>query len=278
MFLPYTVDVPMARVPIANWVLIAVTTLISCAIFAGVGAGSGARIDGVEFDLKIDGKKPSDQELEHAFAAAMRRAQETAPPLALVPRAFSVTQLVTSLFVHADFFHLLGNMIFLFVFGNAVNAKMGHAGFLGAYVLLGALGGLGWLLLGDGQPVVGASGAIMGLVGIFLVLFPRNDVAILYFFGTGWTGTFRIPSAILIALYLGCDLWGSLSSPGGGVAYVSHLAGGFGGIALAIGLLLAGLLRPERYEQNLLQVFGMSEGTKPATRPAAKKPTVRGKR
>ena len=120
-------------------------------------------------------------------------------------------------------------MIFLFCFGNAVNAKLGQGLFLAAYFLLGALDGVAWLLLGNGMPVVGASGAIMGIVGIFLVLFPRNDVNVLYWFGGAYGGSFSIAAIFLILFYMTCDLIGTLTGGGGGVAYICHLAGAWRG-------------------------------------------------
>ena len=150
-------------------------------------------------------------------------------------------------------------MIFLFVFGNAVNAKLGHGLFIAAYFLLGALAAVAWLVLGHGMALVGASGAIMGLVGIFFVLFPRNDVQILYLFSLFWTGTFCISACWVILFYMGCDLYGTLSGGGGAVAYIAHVAGGLGGMALAIALLTSGWIESDYSEENLLQVLGMQE-------------------
>src|SRR5205823_6429966 len=147
------VDVPMARVPVANWVLIGVTSLVTIAVWV------------------------------HEARTADRDDQEPEYPLALKPADFSPTQLVTYQFVHADILHLAGNMMFLFVFGNAVNAKLGHWQFVVIYLLLGVLAGAAFIPFAGGLPVLGASGAIMGIVGVFLVLFPRNDVQVFYWFG-----------------------------------------------------------------------------------------------
>src|SRR5262249_49516641 len=150
----------------------------------------------------------------------------------------------------------LGNMIFLFVFGNAVNAKLGHFWFLGAYFLLGAFAGLGWLLLGKGLPMIGASGAIMGIVGMFLILFPRNEVRVFYWITWYWMGSFTIASGAVIGFYMVCDLLGTLFGGGGAIAYIAHLTGAAGGMALAIGLLSSRLIRSESYEENMLQLLG----------------------
>jgi membrane associated rhomboid family serine protease len=246
MLMPYTVDVPMERPPFANWLLIVVTTIISMLIISGNWPREAPSQDAPR-------KGPRNKEIE-AFERRLT-IEFGPPPLALKPHDFSITQLFTHLFVHADIFHLIGNMIFLFCFGNAVNAKLGQGVFLGAYFLFGAVAGLAWLLLGSGAPLVGASGAIMGIVGIFLVLFPRNDVNIFYWFGGAFAGSFRLAAIWLILFYLLCDLLGTAFNAGG-VAYICHLTGALGGIGLAIGLLRSGLAAPTDYEENLLQYLG----------------------
>ncbi|MEW6252812.1 MAG: rhomboid family intramembrane serine protease [Planctomycetota bacterium] len=199
MLIPYSTDVPQDRQPIANWLLVGATVLISAAAIV------------------------SDQ-------------LDMANPLLLQRHAFSIPQLFTSLFLHDGFVHLLGNMVFLFCFGNAVNAKLGHALFVLAYLLLGALAGLAWLLMDTGTAALGASGAIMGIVGMYLVFYPRNDVAVFYFFWLFYfvrTGVFTVSSYWIILLYLLFDAWGLLLGDGG-VAYVAHLAGAVAGIGAAV--------------------------------------------
>jgi membrane associated rhomboid family serine protease len=261
MLLPYNVDVPMARLPVANWVLIAFTSIVSLAILLGIWPGEDTHRQ-AELEAafrKLQDKNATSKDFDEALRAARRHAEEPVPPLALRPGAFSPPQLVSCLFVHADLAHLLGNMLFLFVFGNAVNAKLGHGLFLAAYLALGALAGAAWLLVGDGRPVVGASGAIMGAVGIFLVLFPRNEVRVFYLWALASAGVVTIASGWLILFYLGCDLLGALFGGGGPVAYAAHLAGAAGGIALAWMLVAWGWAGPTRYEENLLQVLGFAD-------------------
>src|SRR5436309_540217 len=119
MFLPSTVDVPMARLPFANWALIGLTCIISIAILLGDQRTSADRPSPELQKIlkKLDEENLSDQEYEDALHAAVQHAGLGIPPLALRPSAFSVTQLISHLFVHADLWHLLGNMLFLFVFG-----------------------------------------------------------------------------------------------------------------------------------------------------------------
>src|SRR5262249_12379825 len=97
-------------------------------------------------------------------------------PLVLQRDGFAAYQLVTSVFQHAGLLHLFGNMLFLFVFGNAINAKLGHPGFLISYLGIGVLANLLWLAVGRGDACLGASAAIMGMCGMFMVLYPLNAV------------------------------------------------------------------------------------------------------
>src|SRR5215207_6421198 len=144
--IPLTLDVPMKRVPWANWALLLATVVVSLAVPYA--------------------------EHQHGGLTPGGSVRQQYSPLVLQRDRFAPYQLVTALFQHADLIHLFGNMLFLFVFGNAVNAKLGHAGFLAAYLGIGVLEGLAWLAVGAGSAVLGASGAIMGICGMFLVLYP----------------------------------------------------------------------------------------------------------
>jgi membrane associated rhomboid family serine protease len=237
MLVPYQVDVPMARVPWANWVLIAVTCAISLALLFAPQEHRDNRafIEDEEGNLVVNGEEAD----EHPVLS-----------LALKPKKFSFLQLCTFLFVHAGIIHLAGNMIFLFVFGNAINAKLGHVPFLLAYFLLGAFTGVCWLIFGNGLPVIGASGAIAGLMGMFLFFYPKNEVEVLFFMG--YTRTFSMASGWLIVMFIVWDLLGTLLFGDGGVAFVCHLGGEFAGLAAAT------IWRhdTEEYEENLFQAFG----------------------
>src|SRR5262249_5085741 len=151
LMIPLSVDVPMKRLPWANWGLILATVLVSLAV---------PYVPGKRFDLFPEWD--TDDQLSR---------------LVLQPDRFEPYQLVTSLFQHPGLVHLAGHMLFLFVFGNAVNAKLGHLGFLAAYLGIGVLKNVIWVL-GGGPPCLGASVAIMGMCGMFLVLYPRNGVMV----------------------------------------------------------------------------------------------------
>jgi membrane associated rhomboid family serine protease len=256
MLLPYSVDVPMERWPFVNWALIAVTIFISMGIF--IEDAHNSRLTPQQIERRIEDLEKQGLD-DDAIDRILEGQFDRTSSWALKPHNFSFLQLFSCLFVHLDLFHLVGNMFFLFVFGNAVNAKLGHVPFLLSYLLLGAMASLAWLVLGNGQPAVGASGAIMGIVGLFLVLFPRNDVTILYWFSFAYAGTFDLSALWVILAYLGADFWGTLRDGEGGVAYVAHLGGAVAGIGLGMTALALGYLAPLRGEENLLQFMGWQE-------------------
>jgi membrane associated rhomboid family serine protease len=282
MLLPYTVDVPMQRVPVANWVLIAATCMISVAVWAGWRPGREPLPDAEDFDPPIQRQfqhEPDEQRprpfppaIAHQIQRAIERDQEERrhPSLSLDPGRFALPQLFTYVLVHGGVVHLAGNMLFLFVFGNAVNAKLGHIPFLTFYFLLGALAGeLQLALQADERPILGASGAIMGIVGVFLVLYPRNEVSVLYWVGFARGGSFEMASGWLIVSYMAWDLVGTLFRKHSGIGYMAHLAGALAGIALASGLVLTRLVRSSQWEENLFETLGLQKG--PEDRPAPRK-------
>lgn len=257
------VDVPMQRYPIANWVLIGITVVAS--LFAW-GHESRAIEDAknlaalLENDIKLPQERIT--ELETQFEKAM----DSALSGALQPKKFRITQLITHAFMHGDFWHLLGNMIFLFAFGNAINAKLGHWQFLVCYLFFAVFAGLGWMLLGKGMPMIGASGAIMGVAGMFFVLYPFNELAIHSPDTYLWSGdAWRMPSWVFVLIYMCLDLWGTLRN-GAGIAYAAHLAGEIGGMALAIGLIQMRWVESDRGEKNLPEAWGWVAEPEPIRR------------
>jgi len=246
--IPLTVDVPMKRLPWANWGLILATVVISLAVPYTPG--------------------------EQFAISPASDTSERYSPLVLQRNHFALHQLITSLFQHAGLLHLFGNMLFLFVFGNAINAKLGHIGFLASYLGIGVIENIVWLAIGHETACLGASAAIMGLCGMFLVLYPLNTVKVFWdeieiaWLLRSWTG--EIPGVVVVVLYLAFDLWGALFNRNTGVGYVSHLVGGLLGIGLAVALLRASWLTPDRGEQTLLQWLG-GEGPTEEDRPVERK-------
>ena len=179
-------------------------------------------------------------------------------PYLLHPESPRLYQFFSSMFMHGSLGHLLGNMVFLWVLGNAMNDRFGQAGYLAFYLGGGMLAGIGYLLLSPNAPVLGASGAISAVTGAYLVLLPRVRVTLLAFL-------FYVimPLEVSSLLFLGFQLvWNFLMSfsdisgigAGGGVAYVAHSSGYLFGIVVAAGMLAARLLPRDPFDLlSLLQ-------------------------
>lgn len=257
------VDVPMQRYPVTNWALMGMTVIAS--LFAW---GHQSRViedaDHLATTLDVNDKSPDDRIAE--LQTRIEKMKDSYLAGALQPRKFRFPQLVTHAFVHGDFWHLLGNMIFLFAFGNAINAKLGHWQFLVCYLFFAAFAGLGWMLLGNGMPMVGASGAIMGIAGMFFVLYPFNELAIHSPDTYIWTGdAWRMPSWVFVLMYMILDLIGMMQK-GTGIAYAAHVAGELAGVALAIGLIQMQWVASDRGEKNLPEAWGWVEEPQPVPR------------
>jgi membrane associated rhomboid family serine protease len=159
------------------------------------------------------------------------------------PRLVYLT-LITSMFVHAGFLHLGGNMLYLAVFGDNVEDRMGHLGYLLYYMMTGVGASLVQVVADPASavPSVGASGAIAGVLGAYLVLFPAGLVRALVFFGFYLQLT-RFPASLFLLIWFvgqflsGVSTLGVHTAETGGIAYWAHI-GGF-----VIGLVLVGLHR-----------------------------------
>ena len=148
--------------------------------------------------------------------------------------------LFTSMFIHAGWLHILGNMIFLWVFGDNVEDAMGHLGYLLFYLLCGLGAGLGQVFADPSAaiPSVGASGAIAGVLGAYLVLYPRASVrTVIPIIIIPWI--VRIPAVVLMLFWfamqlLSSNLFSASTAVGGsgGVAYMAHIAGFILGVVL----------------------------------------------
>jgi tetratricopeptide (TPR) repeat protein len=121
-------------------------------------------------------------------------------------------------------------MLFLYIFGNNVNDKMGHVAYLAFYLAGAVFGGVGFVGMSRGNAgVIGASGAVAAVTGAYLVLFPRATVTVLYFFFL--IGTFELSSLWFIGLFFVKDLVGLSGQVFGNVAFSAHVAGTFYGVA-----------------------------------------------
>ncbi len=144
--------------------------------------------------------------------------------------------LITSMFMHGGIGHIAGNMLYLWVFGDNLENRMGHVRYLLFYLLCGIIASLSHVFmshfLGKDMfiPSLGASGAISGVLGGYLLLFPKNEVRVLAF-----AFIITVPAFITLGLWIALQLfsgWGSLGSTGGGVAYAAHIGGFFAGLIL----------------------------------------------
>ncbi|PUB16167.1 rhomboid family intramembrane serine protease [Yoonia sediminilitoris] len=164
---------------------------------------------------------------------------------AMIPARLTVEQtystLFTSTFLHAGFMHLAGNMLFLWVFGDNLEDKMGHAPFLMFYLLSGLGAGMAQYLSETMSPVpmVGASGAIAGVMGGYLLMFPKARVDILIFFVVFFR-ILPVPAWIMLGLWFGMQLFNGVlfNTVGGGVAYWAHAGGFVAGMILTFPLWL----------------------------------------
>ena len=144
--------------------------------------------------------------------------------------------LITSMFLHGGWMHLSGNMLYLWVFGNNIEDAMGHAKYIAFYLTCGILAALSHALTDPSSsiPMVGASGAISGILGAYLLLFPRAKVLVMM----PALGATRVPAAIVLGMWFVMQLLSggmSIGSEGGGVAFFAHIGGFLAGMAL-IGL------------------------------------------
>jgi membrane associated rhomboid family serine protease len=143
---------------------------------------------------------------------------------------------LTAMFMHGSLAHLGGNMLYLWVFGDNLESRMGHAKYLAFYLLTGIIATLCHVLaskiMGSDLliPSLGASGAISGVLGGYLLLFPKNEVRVLVI-----AVIIKVPAFITLGLWIGLQLfsgWGSIGAEGGGVAYAAHIGGFAAGMLL----------------------------------------------
>ncbi len=162
-------------------------------------------------------------------------------PHALLQDGNYITVL-TSMFLHGGWMHLIGNMWFLWNFGDNLEDVMGRRNFFGFYLLSGLAAAALQVAVdpGSNAPMVGASGAIAGVMGGYLLLFPKARVDVLFIFVIFFR-IFPIPAWVVLGVWIGLQLFSGASLPtsGASVAYWAHVGGFAGGLLLAIPVLLA---------------------------------------
>ena len=160
---------------------------------------------------------------------------------ALIPAAVSqgeaLSGLLTSMFLHGGIMHLAGNMLFLWIFGDNLEEEMGHAGFLGFYLACGLLSALAHVAAAPASPVptVGASGAIAGVMGGYLLLFPKARVDVLFIFGIFFR-VIPVPAFLMLGIWFLIQVFAGSADDGmqGGVAYWAHAGGFVAGLGLTV--------------------------------------------
>jgi len=180
--------------------------------------------------------------------AAVTRAVSSGAPRNLHPLEPLMT-IVTSMFIHGGILHIAGNMLYLFIFGAAVEYRMGAARYLSFYLAAGIAAALAtvWIAPESNVPVIGASGAIAGVLGAYFILYPRGRIlTILPIFI--FIQFIEIPAVIYLLFWFAVQLYAGLAEGGsagmtGGVAWWAHVGGFMFGIAL--GPMLA-VNRPRR--------------------------------
>jgi len=223
---------PVRRVPVVTYGLIAACVLVFLYELTLEGAGRGAGL-AVFFDRY--GVVPS------RLAAALNRGEPTSP---------AVLAVLSSMFLHAGWLHLLGNMLYLWIFGNNVEDRLGRPLYLGFYLAGGVVAALAQVAVAPGSQVVlvGASGAIAAVLGAYLVLYPGARVLSLVFFGLFYQ-LVNVPAVIVLGLWFvlqllpGITSLGAETATGGGTAFFAHIGGFAAGMVAGL-IVRAGTARP----------------------------------
>ncbi len=138
----------------------------------------------------------------------------------------------SSMFMHASWMHIIGNMLYLWIFGDQIEDMLGHGRFIIFYILCGVAASFSHILVGPGSviPSLGASGAIAGVLGAYLVKYPRNNVRVLF-----GRGIVVMPAFVVLGFWIVLQFFSQVQITGGestGVAYMAHIGGFFAGVIL----------------------------------------------
>ena len=206
MLFPYKDDNPRILVPYVTYCIIGINALIFV----------------LQFNLGI-----SDPSAEKAFIYRF----------GFIPADFSLITLFTSMFLHGGISHIMGNMWFLWVFGDNVEGVLGHLKYAIFYLMCGLAATISQLLINPNStiPMVGASGAIAGVLGMYMIRFPHARVHVFAFIIIFFT-TFRVPAMFVLGFWFFNQLTNGFGSLGfdttGGVAWFAHIGGFIAGVML----------------------------------------------
>ena len=240
MFLPLG-DEPNPRgVPVVTYTLIGINVAVFLFVTLPLSAVRPALDDPALFEY-LNAIRP---QFPGQMAAERLLQQISAYDLVVFSYGFrpadpSVIALLTSLFLHGGFMHLAGNMLFLWIYGDNVEHRLGPARYLVAYLGTGVLATLSHAVLDFGSvlPMVGASGAISGVLGFYFIWFPRNRVRLWIMLFPFFMNVIYAPARLVLGMYLVVDnllpFLVTRGAGGGGVAYGAHIGGFLGGLAYA---------------------------------------------
>ena len=240
MFLPLG-DEPNPRgVPVVTYTLIGINVAVFLFVTLPLSAVRPALDDPALFEY-LNAIRP---QLPSRMGAERLLMQVSAYDLVVFSYGFrpadpSVIALLTSLFLHGGFMHLAGNMLFLWIYGDNVEHRLGPARYLVAYLGTGFLATLSHAVLDFGSvlPMVGASGAISGVLGFYFIWFPRNRVRLWIMLFPFFMNVIYAPARLVLGVYLIVDnllpFLVTRGAGGGGVAYGAHIGGFLGGLAYA---------------------------------------------
>lgn len=238
MFLPIG-DVPNPKTtPYVNWLLIGINIAVFVIVTMPLSGARPALDDPVLLDylnaIGAQGSWPAQLIYQHVSAYDL-----VVFKYGFRPAEFSMVSMFTAMFMHAGWLHLAGNMLFLWIYGDNVEHRLGHVGYLVAYLAAGLAATLFFAMFVPNSqiPMLGASGAISGVLGLYFLWFPRNRIKVFVFLFPLIMTTLLIPSRIVLGVYLVIDNilpFMMQSAEGSGVAYGAHIGGFLAGLGLAL--------------------------------------------
>lgn len=248
--IPYAVDAPFDRQPVVNWLILGGLVLVfALQVVTGEKQVIEAPLGAIEAPLELI-EAPTAKEKVTKKAIDEEQAV-TGPMGRFILDGWGIEGLLGHMWLHINIICMIGSLVFLWPFGNAVCSKIGNGVYLPIYVVLGLLAGVSHLILGGG-PAVGASAAISGIVGMYLVFFPENLISC--FFLVPHPVTFSISGFWVIFLWFVFDIVASIMS-GRNIVCCVHIECFAAGIGLAILMLKKNWVVMEKDEKSLLQML-----------------------
>ena len=239
--IPLRDSIPSRTIPFVNYAMIAICSLV---FLAQLTAKDGGRKLIEQFGMvpaRVSNPDVESIVIEQRVAVPTDRGiQEQIIRQELAPAAIApVLTIITCMFLHGGWMHFLGNVWFLYVFGDNVEDRLGHIGYLLMYLATGVLASLAHLLTGPESPIptIGASGAIAGVMGAYAWLYPHSKVLALLPLIVIMQ-TFVLPAPIFLLIWFGFQIYNGVaaaaSGAAGGVAWWALVGGFVGGAAVAL--------------------------------------------